>query len=66
MTKLSQLNTLMTGQDVYDLKKECEEKDATIKELSAYLHSSEAAGSKVHTPVILCAFLLPKVYCLLS
>ncbi|KAF7152402.1 hypothetical protein RHSIM_Rhsim01G0190000 [Rhododendron simsii] len=40
------LNTLVIGQDIYNLKKECEEKDATIKELSTYLHSSEAAGSK--------------------
>ncbi|KAI8573146.1 hypothetical protein RHMOL_Rhmol01G0256200 [Rhododendron molle] len=40
------LNTLVIGQDIYTLKKECEEKDATIKELSTYLHSSEAAGSK--------------------
>lgn len=48
--KLSQLNTLVTGQDIYNLKKECEEKDATIKELSTYLHSSEAAGSKVLHP----------------
>lgn len=57
MMKLSQLNTLVIGQDIYNLKKECEEKDAAIKELTTYLHSSEAAGSKVPTPLILCAFL---------
>lgn len=55
MTKLSQLNTLVIGQDIYNLKKECEEKDAAIKELTTYLHSSEAAGSKVtYTPNFVC------------
>ncbi|XP_059665202.1 uncharacterized protein LOC132311340 [Cornus florida] len=33
-------------QDICNLKKECEEKDATIKKLSTFLHSSEVAGSK--------------------
>ncbi|CAL5433883.1 unnamed protein product [Camellia sinensis] len=41
-----QLNTLAIEQDIYNLKKECEEKDATIKELSTFLHSSEVSGSK--------------------
>ncbi|THG17626.1 hypothetical protein TEA_014735 [Camellia sinensis var. sinensis] len=40
------LNTLAIEQDIYNLKKECEEKDATIKELSTFLHSSEVSGSK--------------------
>ncbi|GFZ12998.1 hypothetical protein Acr_23g0013830 [Actinidia rufa] len=40
------LNTLAIEQDTYNLKKECEEKDATIKELSTFLQSSEVAGSK--------------------
>ncbi|XAR62379.1 hypothetical protein NMG60_11017111 [Bertholletia excelsa] len=41
-----QLSTLAIEQDVYNLKKECAEKDATIQELSMVLHSSEAVGSK--------------------
>ncbi|PSR95395.1 Spindle pole body component like [Actinidia chinensis var. chinensis] len=41
-----QLNTLAIEQDIYNLKKECEEKDATTKELSTFLQSSEVAGSK--------------------
>ncbi|KAA8549553.1 hypothetical protein F0562_001429 [Nyssa sinensis] len=41
-----QFNTLAIEQDIYTLKKECEEKDATIKELSTFVHSSEVAGSK--------------------
>ncbi|GFY98920.1 hypothetical protein Acr_13g0003210 [Actinidia rufa] len=41
-----QLNSLAIEQDIYNIKKECEEKDATIKELSTFLKSSEVAGSK--------------------
>ncbi|XP_052184373.1 uncharacterized protein LOC127796328 [Diospyros lotus] len=41
-----QLNPLAIEQDINNLKKECEEKDATIKELSTFIHSSELAGSK--------------------
>ncbi|GAA0141290.1 hypothetical protein LIER_02466 [Lithospermum erythrorhizon] len=37
---------LNTEQEVYNLQKECEEKDATIDELSALLHSSDACSSK--------------------
>lgn len=41
-----QLNTSAIEQDLYNLQKECEEKDATIKELSTFLQSSEAFGAK--------------------
>ncbi|KAG6679338.1 hypothetical protein I3842_14G125000 [Carya illinoinensis] len=41
-----QMNTLAVEQDIYNLKRDCEEKDATIKELSTLLHSSDVAGSK--------------------
>lgn len=41
------MNTLAIEQDIYNLKRDCEEKDATIKELSTLLHSSDVAGSKV-------------------
>ncbi|WJZ88572.1 hypothetical protein VitviT2T_007854 [Vitis vinifera] len=33
-------------QDICNLKRQCEERDATIKELSAFVHSSNIAGSK--------------------
>jgi hypothetical protein len=39
------MNTFAIDQDMFNLKKECEEKDATIKELSTDLQSF--AGSKV-------------------
>ena len=51
-----QLSTLAIEQDIYNLKKECEEKDATIKELSTFLQSSEVAGSKVPTPLLVMHF----------
>ncbi|KAK4375029.1 hypothetical protein RND71_005706 [Anisodus tanguticus] len=41
-----QLNTSAVEQDFYNIRKECEEKDATIKELSTFLQSSEAFGAK--------------------
>ncbi|KAH9623915.1 hypothetical protein KSS87_002308 [Heliosperma pusillum] len=41
-----QLNNLAMEQDTYNLKKECEEKDAAIKELSAFIRSKDAATSK--------------------
>ncbi|KAK9692380.1 hypothetical protein RND81_09G260300 [Saponaria officinalis] len=41
-----QLNNLAVEQDTYNLKKECEEKDAAIKELSAFIRSKDAATSK--------------------
>lgn len=40
------LNSLAIEQDIYNLRKECEDKDATIKELSAFVRSSEVFGSK--------------------
>ncbi|KAM1039483.1 hypothetical protein TB2_028433 [Malus domestica] len=41
-----QLNTLAIEQDIYNLKKDCEERDGTIQELTTLLQSSESAGSK--------------------
>jgi hypothetical protein len=41
------MNTLGVEQDIYNLKRDCEEKDATIKELTTLLHSSDVTGSKV-------------------
>lgn len=42
-----QINAFAAEQDMYNLKKECEEKDATIRELTAILQSCDAAASKV-------------------
>ncbi|XP_047323920.1 uncharacterized protein LOC124927532 [Impatiens glandulifera] len=41
-----QLNSIAIEQDIYNMKKDCEEKDATINELSYLLQSSENASSK--------------------
>ncbi|KAG6403133.1 hypothetical protein SASPL_135350 [Salvia splendens] len=41
-----ELDSLSLEDGIDDLKKECEEKDATIKELSTYLRSSEVLSSK--------------------
>jgi hypothetical protein len=41
------MNTSVIEQDSDNLKRDCEEKDATIKELTTLLHSSDVAGSKV-------------------
>ncbi|KAK6937095.1 hypothetical protein RJ641_034125 [Dillenia turbinata] len=41
-----QLNNLAIEQDIYNLRRECEEKNATIQELSDVLHSSKVASSK--------------------
>ncbi|KAI3414766.1 uncharacterized protein J3R85_015944 [Psidium guajava] len=41
-----QISAITMEQDVYVLKRECEEKDATIKELTGFLQSCDAAGSK--------------------
>ncbi|XP_015875922.3 uncharacterized protein LOC107412625 isoform X2 [Ziziphus jujuba] len=41
-----QMNNLAIEQDVYNLKRDCDEKDATIKELTTLLHSSDIAGTK--------------------
>lgn len=44
---LLQLDTLAVEQELCNLRKDCEEKDATIKELSTFLQSSEVYSSKV-------------------
>ncbi|GLU19383.1 hypothetical protein SLE2022_356380 [Rubroshorea leprosula] len=41
-----QLNNLAIEQDIFNLKKECEDKDAIIKELSTLIQSSNVMGSK--------------------
>ncbi|KAF8398443.1 hypothetical protein HHK36_017370 [Tetracentron sinense] len=41
-----QLSTLAVEQDIYNLQRECEEKNATIKELSAVVQASDSSGSK--------------------
>nr|XP_010943589.1 uncharacterized protein LOC105061278 [Elaeis guineensis]XP_019701590.1 uncharacterized protein LOC105061278 [Elaeis guineensis] len=41
-----QLNSLAAEQEFYNLRNECEEKDVTIKELTAAAHASSVAGSK--------------------
>ncbi|MCH99216.1 hypothetical protein A2U01_0020227, partial [Trifolium medium] len=41
-----QLNNLAVEQDIYNLKRDCEEKETTIKELTTLLNSSEVANSK--------------------
>ncbi|XP_031101036.1 uncharacterized protein LOC116004973 isoform X2 [Ipomoea triloba] len=42
----TQVNTVTVYQDDYSLRRDCEEKDATIKSLSACLQSSESLDSK--------------------
>lgn len=41
-----QLNNLAIEQDIYNLKRECEEKDAAIKQLSIFIRSKDTATSK--------------------
>lgn len=41
-----QFNNLAVEQDVYNLKRDCDEKETTIKELTNLLNSSEVANSK--------------------
>ncbi|KAJ6713371.1 hypothetical protein OIU79_009375 [Salix purpurea] len=41
-----QMNSFAIDQDICNLKRECEEKDATIKELTGILQSNNMAGSK--------------------
>jgi hypothetical protein len=48
-----QLSSLAADQQLYNLQKECEEKDATIKELAAAAHTSSTADAKVNTTSML-------------
>ncbi|MED6169893.1 hypothetical protein PIB30_025460 [Stylosanthes scabra] len=41
-----QLNNLVVEQDIYNLKRDCEEKDATIRDLTTLIKSSETANQK--------------------
>ncbi|RZB62837.1 uncharacterized protein LOC114387375 [Glycine soja] len=41
-----QLNNLAVEQDIYNLRRDCEEKDTTIKELTTLLNSNEVAKCK--------------------
>ncbi|KAI0503821.1 hypothetical protein KFK09_014764 [Dendrobium nobile] len=45
-TQPVQLSTLATEQELYNLRKECEEKDDTIKELKTAAHASNVTYSK--------------------
>lgn len=51
------MNTCTIDQDIFNLKRECDEKDATIKELVTTLQSTENARSKV---LLQLCFLLKK------
>lgn len=42
-----QLSSLAAEQELYNIQKECEEKDAIIKELTAAAHTSSTADAKV-------------------
>lgn len=42
-----QLNNLAVEQDIFNLKRESEEKDAVIKELATFVQSSNVTSSKV-------------------
>ena len=55
MTWLSfiQLTSLAAEQELYNIQKECEEKDAIIKELTAAAHTSNNADAKVRIIVML-------------
>ena len=46
-----QLNNLAVEQDIFNLKRECEEKDAVIKELTTFVQSSNMASSNVMFPL---------------
>ena len=52
-----QMNTLSIEQDMLFLKKDCNEKDATIKELTNLLHSAEVSGSQVI--MLFCSSIFP-------
>ncbi|RZC77386.1 hypothetical protein C5167_001522 [Papaver somniferum] len=41
-----QLSSLALEQDIYNLQRECEEKDTTIKELASIVNAVDATGSK--------------------
>lgn len=45
---VQQLSFLAADQQLYNIQKECEEKDATIKELAAAAHASSTADAKVN------------------
>lgn len=44
-----QLSSLAADQQLYNLQKECEAKDAAIKELTAAAHASSTADAKVNS-----------------
>lgn len=44
---LLQFDSLSLDQDMLSLRKECQEKDATIKDLTSFLQLTNKAGSKV-------------------
>lgn len=50
-----QLSFLAADQQLYNLQKECEEKDATIKELAAAAHASSTSDAKVRISLLVTA-----------
>jgi len=55
-----QLNNLAVEQDIYNLRRDCEEKDTTIKELTTLLNCSEVANYKV---ILVCNLSLEIIVC---
>lgn len=53
-----QLSTLALEQDVFILQKDCDQKEATIKELLDLVKCADAAGSKVSLLCVLVSFFL--------
>jgi hypothetical protein len=55
MTRVSfiQLSSLAAEQELYNIQKECEEKDAIIKALTAAAHTSSNADAKVRIIMML-------------
>ncbi|KAK4855069.1 hypothetical protein QYF36_003681 [Acer negundo] len=46
VTSTAEIQSFAIEQDFFNLRKECEEKDATIKELTTFIQSSNVTGSK--------------------
>lgn len=53
-----QMSTLALEQDVFILQKDCDQKEATIKELLDLVKCSDEASSKVSTVYVLFSFFL--------
>lgn len=55
MLNCVQLSFQAADQQLYNLQKECEEKDATIKELAAAAHASSTSDAKVRISLLVTA-----------